>query len=327
MLRMKSGSAKKLRVKISRFKQYEWMQIASLLEKNYSLKEALLFLQIPITEERVDLQILQNYTSKSMYHYLYYFAQVCELHKSIHLTLTIMHLKESLYKEFIKKVSYPIAIILFSLVSVNIFVIYIIPQLLNTFSEISTNTLITSVFVAQFVFNLLLITIMLFILISFIVLLRSKYNADLYLRITCRSKLLKQVNAYRFTTYYALLASIGFSSKDAILSICKVSNKTCIAHVVRNLQSKLQNGEDMLLYIQKSNYFCETFKQYFIVGSHNQYLEQNLNMYLEHQKQQWFSMLGKIALFANITSYTLVALLVLSVYQIMLMPLEMLNTL
>lgn len=79
--------------------------------------------------------------------------------------------------------------------------------------------------------------------------------------------------------------------------------------------------------MQTCLYLSETFQSYYLIGSHNGDLNSALVAFMDWQQQRWFRLIHKVSIGVQLLSYAFVGVLVISVYQIMLLPLQMINEL
>ena len=87
----------------------------------------------------------------------------------------------------------------------------------------------------------------------------------------------------------------------------------------------LQNGEDLLCVIEREVLLNDIFKQSFRIGSSTGSLCSMLQTGLQQQERTWERLLKRTAVTVQCIAYSFVGVVVLLVYQIMLIPLTMLE--
>ena len=74
-----------------------------------------------------------------------------------------------------------------------------------------------------------------------------------------------------------------------------------------------------------SDYFSAVFQKYFLIGYRASILIQTLQLFMAQELQAWKRHLHAGGIILQLFIYIIIGLLVYSVYQLLLMPLEMLN--
>lgn len=328
----KDGFQKKKRKKIC-LSQHDWYQLACLLESGNTLHQALVLLQLESTNifermrsgERFEHILCQENKGK-FYDHLSFFVEVTTLQQAIFSALEMIEWEKELFKKFKKKSVYPLFIFCFSFVSIFLFSQYIIPQLVSNF-QVGEDSNILFLFVSilkavcsqLFIFSAIL-------LFAFVLQARNHtLHAFVYRKIACYIPWCKQMIAYYLSGYIIQLQQKGMSTKQSFQYLMKMQENTFLMYTVKDIYANLQEGKDLLQIIEKSMYLDRQFKNHFLIGSHNFAMVSSLQSYMQIQMLKWEKHLHCITLSIQCVSYTLVGMLVICVYQIMLIPLQMLE--
>ena len=108
-------------------------------------------------------------------------------------------------------------------------------------------------------------------------------------------------------------------------ALAKLKNNTFLQINIQDMMLKLKQGEEMLRVIENQSYLDPTFKQFFKMGYYTQNLENILNDYCEFQRNEFKKLLKISSKIVSGMAYMLIAILVISIYQLLLLPLDMIH--
>ncbi len=131
--------------------------------------------------------------------------------------------------------------------------------------------------------------------------------------------------SFLFAGYLLELIHQGVPTYTALQFLENVSEETIFSVLQRRIMHRLEQGTDMLSAIEQESLIHDTCKQSFRIGISTNSLQSMLAVYLKQQELEWGRRLKKSALGIQCVSYIFVGIVVLLVYQIMLIPLSMLE--
>lgn len=315
---------------IWKLNEYDWLHLATLIDNGNTLAQSLFILGIDLkgVYENSDISIeeLLMQGGKTPFHEnLRFFIKVTSLSNAVYASLNLVKFMQNMRKEIVRQCAYPVFIFFFSMVSIILFSHYIIPQLLSGF-DVQVNTLmLKSIFFFEYV-GIFLFGMIVF-LILFVILLKVNHQCHLLIFRKCVRyiSLCRQYISYYLSGYLKCLYECGLNTKDSFLFLMQIKHNTFIYYVVQEILNDLNQGICLQESILENQNLEKMFKHNFMIGSNNQNFLGSIQSYMDLQKQQWSTLMRKVSLIVQCVSYSVVGILVICVYQIMMIPLEMLK--
>lgn len=276
--------------------------------------------------EKIEKMILQGQKGK-FYEHLSFFLPLTSLPEAIYSAYHMRSFEKDSTSKLTKKSAYPLFIFILSSASIYLFTTFIIPQLLNGFSIETNNILFDFLNVIQWISTLAIILLFLFIIVVIILNKNKNLHNWSYCNLIRYFSFVKEYLSYYLSGYLKELRNHGFSSKEAINYMKYMQGEKYLSYLCKDLNEGLNQGKDMQDLIQSSLVLDQNFKLHYAIGVLNTTLDDSLNSYLETIELKWNHMITKISMGIQILSYSFVGILMICVYQIMLLPLEMLNQL
>ncbi|MFV0382176.1 MAG: type II secretion system F family protein [Breznakia sp.] len=326
------GFIKKKRNKILNFKIYEWQYLSTLISKGYTIPQALSFMNMKdqeiisalkngITIEEIIIKEADTIFLKR----LSFFVQIMSLHEAISSGIHLYLFEQNLKRKFLKQSAYPLFIFFFSFITMHLFTSFILPQMMENFPSENNHLLVIITIVKQSM-SIFLIVIFFCFLCVLVIGLFSKMKFSCLRMFMDIIPFVATYPSFYLSVYLCELHKNGLSTKQSFHFLCKLDKKTILHHVANIINKKLENGIDLDTCIQKERFLSKRFKQYYALGSASNDFMNSLKHYSQIQEQQWFHTIQKLGITIQIISYAFVGILVICVYQIMLLPLQMLET-
>lgn len=272
------------------------------------------------------LDVLLRDEKGRFYEHLRFFVSIMSLADAIQSSEALVTFEKELKTKFLKKSMYPVCILLFAYVMLWVFSSAIIPQMMNSFSmDDSFQTLS------------ILVSVMKFFCLSFALLSFSLLCTYLYLRMHqgLRSQLLykhiahlpvlKDYESYLLAGYLLEMQKRGISTKQAFSFLVTVDLDSVFHQMIVEIRNQLHKGQDYLCVVEQLGALNDSFSVAFKVGATSSNMETMLSSFMKQQEFVWDKTIKKLSVFLQIVSYTFVGFVVLIVYQIMLVPLSMLE--
>lgn len=330
-----------MKVKLPKKKQHstfhlnlqEWTFLSELLNNGYPMLEALHFLGKDITfiqtqlEEGIDITtILLKKQKGRFYDHLRFFMRITALADAITCSMHLLHFEKGLRKNLVKKAAYPFFILVFAYCMLLFFSTYIIPQMLSSFDLDGTfSSLRLMVGVVQVFCNLFAILCILCGILALYLRRNKKVQLVFLLKIQPYLQFLKDYNSYIFGGYLGELESQGISTRMAMLYLKDIRQDTLFATFIQNVIKQLEQGVALYDIFETSPLLNEGFRLAFRIGSSTASLEKQLAMFMKQQEHVWEASIKKFGIMIQCIAYCFVGVVVLIVYQIMLIPLSMLE--
>lgn len=307
----------------------ELIQLAKLLDKNYSLSQCNEIMNLSLDLSTIDNFNIEKMLLKSIPKkyiiYVTFLIKVVPISSAILYAVEIVDEIDMMKQKLMKQSVYPLFIFVLSFITLLLFSNVVIPELLQSFDEIESNFIITLVYIIQWICIVLCLVLFIIFIIVFIMYFRMKEDKELYYRFFTLD-VLKQWHSYMFITFYSILLNKGLSTKDALLCIQQSVQEKLMFHLVYDFNQRLKKGISFDEIISQTTLLSKMSKQYFIIGMYGSNVLDDLNNFLEAQRALWLQQIQYICIGLQVLSYSFVAILMICVYQIMLLPLEMFET-
>lgn len=317
---------------ICTLKSYEWKALANLLEQGYPAQNALTMIREDLSltsylEQGMELSdlLLQGHQG-NFYTHLTFFISITSLHNAIHSALAMEEFQKGIQQKFLKQTSYPLILFLFSFLTLYMFSSFVIPQLMQSFDLSKENSALTIGVSIMETFVLVTVGMLILALIGYFLAKHSTYwkvKLLTYLRFT---KLPQKLCSYTLAGYFRELSSHGITTRHACVFLQQLSDHSLISICARQITDRLENGTELSAAFQANQWIDTQFLQSWNIAVHTQNMCQALDQYMLRQEEEWSYLLKRIGLGIQMSAYLFVALMVVLVYQIMLVPLQMLET-
>lgn len=312
--------------------EQEYTFLADLLDRGYPILDALSFLQKDTKPLQAFLQegkavedVFAQEKQDRFHLHLSFFLHVSTLPDAIHSAIHMKGFEQGIKKSLLKKCSYPIFLFIFAFVIMFLFTRWIIPQMLTSFEL--DNTFSRLLYALQLLQNLTMF-MMIVIIFAFIIyaLIKPEKRSKLLYQYAHRISFIKDIISYQLAGYLFELEQKGISTKEALQYLMQMKKSTLFYYVIESIVSQLLIGNEMLEIVEHHQLISKSFQMMFRVGTWNGTLCEMLSLFMKQQEFAWDRTIRICGLTVQIVAYVFIAFLVLIVYQIMLVPLEMLET-
>ncbi len=316
---------------ICTLKHYEWEALAQLLKQGYPFREAYELMQGDVCllyameqGKSIEECLVQGH-NEMFYDHLRFFMKIAALPEAIQSALSIADITHDLKTKLRKEISYPLLLFVLSFLTLILFTSLILPQLMQGFDVSSNRFLIFSITTLQALAVLLIWGIILCLLIT-ILMIRSVSVKLWILRKLRFTKLPQQYCSYLAASYFTQFMRHGISTKNAVSFLTHLKQTSLLAICACQIEAELKSGTTLTDCFHKQEWLDTNFIKHWEIGSHTKQLETVLLQYQNFQSEQWKQLLKRIGQGIQIFSYGFVGCMVLLVYQIMLVPLQLLET-
>lgn len=239
----------------------------------------------------------------------------------------LLHFEKDLQKNFFKKSIYPLFILLFAYVMLLFFTTFIIPQMLTSFDD--ENNLISLrrvVRIIQIGCNLFALLSSMIAIIVLYLRKHKRVQVVVLQKVHPYIPFLKDYNSYIFSGYLCELESQGVSTRQAMRYLQDIRKDSLFASFIQQVRNKLEQGEHLHNIFQSSSLLNKNFCLAFQMGSSTGCIEKQLSTFMLQQEHIWQAKIKRLSMLVQCIAYGFVGLVVFIMYQIMLIPLSMLET-
>ena len=269
-------------------------------------------------------QYLDLNSNKPFYKTLNFFIKISSLDKAIQASYEYENSRKELIKQLIKDISYPIFTLCFALLVFIFFNIFLYPQLsilIKNTSNISLNRIV-NLLINTFI---LLIFIFIILLIIYLFIRNKPIFESIYKDYLGKIFIFKDIFTYDFAFHYYLLIKQGYTTKQVFNLLLNLKKNSIFSLNIKIFIDKLNNGISFNEIIENHNYFDSKFITFFKIGYYTQSLDQVLIDYLSYQKNNLNKNIKRVTVYITAVSYLMISLLIVSIYQMLLIPIDMIQ--
>ncbi len=327
---MKSLLGKELSFCYQNKKKFDLTKIESLslyLSAGYSLNDILTFvegLDDVITMLKNGLEF-KDWLRNNGFKLLSYLLDHLSLQEALNCYLKITNFKEKFNKELAKAISYPLLQLILAFALSILAQNWLLPLLEGLLLDLNLggNTNHFFFYLIRMV-NIAIITVVVVVIILCFVL--HYFESSLLFILLKRKELraFKELVVQRFLSYYLIFYQVYDSSELIINSLRKLPNEPLVKNFADLIHFRLLDGESLAsAFALFDTRLAEVMK----VGEKTNKTFDLLSIYLKNNQELLFKHIKSFGRLIQGFSYLYIGLIVLLVYQLMLMPLEMVERL
>lgn len=310
-----------------KYKKLNWVLLYQLLESGYSLNESMIFFDSLQKDDLDKVSFYDLYIKNkkgSFYNNLHFFYSLFPLHQAIKNSLKMEDFKKNIIQKLIKNSLYPLFILIISISILLFFGLSILPQLARDFDVDS----ILFVIVQKLPFILNFINIFIggiLILIGLLYLLNKTIFYYLIKNLIILIPLFKQIHSFYFLGYYTQLYECGLSSRTCMEYLMKLKTYTVFKEMINELNFKLNRGKNLVDCIKNNKLLSKECRETILMAFQT---KKQVNFYQQGLKiieYRITTIIKKTTRIITMISYLVVLLVVLIMYQLMLIPLDMIQ--
>lgn len=261
------------------------------------------------------------------YDHLQFFLTITSLEQAIESAHDMMHFQQGIKKKLFQRSAYPLFILFFSYIMLVFFSGMILPQMMEGFlTDSQHSNLLFFVHILQASCNGILIFCVLMLLVALFLLKQDALRLRFVLCLNRHSSFIYDYNSYLFAGYLLQLEERGISTKQSIYYLNHAHKNIVFQYFIQQIQQQLEQGVDLVDMLEENVLLNHEFRQSFRIGVMTASLTNILKTFLLQQEVAWDRKMKRYALYIQLLAYSFVGVLVVLVYQIMLIPLSMLET-
>lgn len=310
----------------------EWSYLSQLLHSGYPFLDALAFLgkdmgplQAALAQGVPLQKALLTISSGRFQEHLRFFLQITSLEAAIDSALKMQVFEKRLQKQLVRNCAYPCFIFLFAYGMLLFFTNAIIPQMLETFVMEDANGLIVLLTGIRILCQIVALLVVVGIIALLYLRKHPQVRCHLLSRLNTHIHVIADYVSYQFAGYLLELEKQGISTVQALQYLMEIKADTMVHEAIQHIQQRLVSGGELLCILQTEELLNKAFQTTFRIGASTGALVDMLPGFLLQQEHTWQRQVKKLSWLMQGIAYSFVALIVLLVYQIMLIPLSMLE--
>ena len=308
--------------------------LSLLLNCGYSIKEIIALMDDNIFEiinERLkngDLfeEVIFDYLNRSYKKYYHNFSLYMPFDKVIKMINQIAQQQKVIKEQLIKPIIYPVFVFLMAFVGLIIFYFYAFDLLIGFVSGLNLdlhNLYNLKIISGIVILCVIIIFVMIVVIILFVT--QKKYIVLSYILINryINIGILKKWLTYKFMLYYKVFLDNGLNTRE-ILSLMGSFDDQLInflAYHVRILLEKGHNMEDSIGHPYLDNYL----QRYIKLANYSDNLIKIIGDYLHKIENEFLRFIKKVALITQLVSYSIIGFIIIFIYQIIMLPIKLIE--
>ena len=259
--------------------------------------------------------------------YLDAFLRFLPLDEALHLSVVLYDNKASYQKEVMKTAGYPFSMFLFALIGVQLFCAFCMPSLLQMMKGFNVSTALIETVYHALMFFAFLLTICVFGLLSAVVFFARPSNIVEGIQQLHRCHLtflIQKELSTHFATLYYHTVRMGIPTRTALLMFKQCASQPLVAFLSSLVDEALNNGDDLVEAIGIP-YFDVSFQKMMKTVMLSNDAVALLKGYLQVAETKRKKRLQQMAQVVQLVAYAMIGILIVLVYQVLFLPLSMLE--
>lgn len=272
---------------------------------------------------------IANYFPKSIRSLFAFHLRFLSFEKALSISLDNLQFTKSLKDKLVKTLFYPLLLSLLSWLGMACFAIFLIPVLSTSLrglgGDIAWMSGMRALILLLFNCSLLFVAFLLIGVFYFKNNRRQVYGFILLSKFK-KNNLLEEISSYQFIHYLCLCLQNGCSSLQSIALIREQKFYPLLSFICYHLHQDFLAGKEVTEIINNP-FLDEGLSYFFQIAMHSNEVSKTLLSYCNFKEEKWNHELKKITILLQLFSYGLISIIVISIYQVLLAPLQILSNL
>ena len=271
---------------------------------------------ITYLKEGMNLQEIFTLNQKKLYFkYLRILSEKLNLRDALDCVNKIEKSSNTFFETLLKKISYPFFLLIFAFFMILFFSDYVLVQMKD---YISNGMVFVFIHLLKWGFGFAILSMIFYLFLYYV--LFYKYNS----KMKCPFRLMKKMISLQFVCMYQALDK-SYTSTQEILETLACMDFSVVGKVSNEILACLKNGKSLEESFLEIDVFDSDFKKMLVYALTSNQMHVFFDLYMKKCSLDLDKSVKKISTGIQLFSYISIGILVLIVYQIMMMPLNMLN--
>lgn len=316
---------------------YKWLMLAKLMERYGSIKDSLLMLEkmYPKTKRisEINKKLAKGELLKDILNHdnfekqLSFYIQYIDIMQAIRINYQKIKQSKKIKKELFEKISYQIILLISSIFLLILFTEIVLPNMIISLdlTNQKTDSIIMTFNIINFIKDIVLVFLL--IILAFIIYVKSsKKEAHIWLMFhkIKQDKIIRVIATYYLVNDLAIFLENGLSLHQSldILRFNKTNRLTAL--LAHHFNEALLKGSDFETSLN-IEYFDDEFHSICLYGLKDNNFIGAINDYKQISSYKFEQLIKKTSMVFQTICYLFVAVIIILAYQVLLMPLEMLQ--
>lgn len=252
---------------------------------------------------------------KLYFKYLKILSYKMNLKEAIECVSQIEKSSNVFFEKLLKKIAYPFFLLVFAYFMICFFSDFVLVQMKD---YISNHFVLILIQALKFLFGTSILCILLYLGLYYVFF--YKYDA----RLKCPFSLMKKMISLQFVCMYQALEK-SYSSTQEVLETLALMDFSIVGIVSNEILEQLKKGNTLEASFLSTSIFDPTFKKMIQFALNGNRISLFFDLYIKKCRLDLEKSVKKLSNGIQLFSYISIGILVVVVYQIMMMPLNMLN--
>lgn len=263
-----------------------------------------------------------NYLPKKYQPYFEGFVFFTSFKDAISLTYHIVNESEKTHKSQFKAMIYPVLLFLSTLFGLLAFNELCFPPLLSMLDSFQfTDPMYHQI---HYIIRIVIGIILLLVLIFFII---YKYYKSHLIKLYSHFKkvpFITQIVSNDFIQFFLECSKLGISTKETLSVLQTIPNKPLVVYLSKEVEKQLLQGEGFVEAIESSQ-LDDMLNRFIKIAYYSSNIEGMLTSYLAVNQDRILKSIKKLTYCIQITSYTLIGIMLIFIYQVLMLPMNLLT--
>lgn len=272
-------------------------------------------------------EAIHPYLPKEILSHTLSFSKFLSFEKSLELSIQLYEKKKDTLNQSIKILVYPLLLLFGTILGLNLFNQLIFPTLMSLLDRFgSQNNLYTIMHQVITLFTILFFVLLVSIGILFFYARDQNHALKLYQRLykNLHNSIFQKLITIRMIRYFMVCHQMGISTKETMTLLKGLENDRIIQWIALEMDQSFQVGESFQQTLKQPT-LDPLLEKFILIATYSSSLDEMMVSYLETSEERVKRELKQFSKRIQFFTYALISFLLIFIYQILLMPLEVLS--
>lgn len=272
-------------------------------------------------------QVIKHYLPKEISVYMTYLLKSLTFSKSLDLSLNYYDKSKDNLSYLSKQIAYPIVLLFASITGLYLFNNYGFDSIIQMLKSFEIN--LTGINIMRLFMGVLtnIFYILLLIVLSFFLYFKSPKRISIAYILMCKKFPIEFIQNYftkDFMSLYILTTSLGYKTKETLSILKSLRNKPIVSLIAFHIDERLMEGNSLKASVNNI-YIDQSLNKFINIASHSKNSIAILEGYVKYSEKKILNKMKFSATIVQTSSYLLIGLVIVFIYQILFLPMQALN--
>lgn len=290
-------------------------------------KEIIKKIQDRLRKGQLVSEVFTEYLNKDIKKYFMSFVSYLSFKDALSLSMKMLKKEKGLKNKIMKEISYPMILMIVTIAGIFLFNRYCFDTLISTVSEFNAD--IASAILFRQILDISIDIIFIFVILIIIILIffgRKKRIVFAYIVLDkyMPNSIFKEYLSSRFVLYFNECHKTGLKTKDSIEILKSFHFEPLVSFIAFHVDTDLLSGKNMVE-AMRNKYIDDRLSRFIKIAINTSELNMMLDGYILQFEKRFKKYMNKLSLGIQLTSYILVGIVIIFVYQILFIPMSMIG--